>query len=346
MHLFNTQTVECIRSEYANSTSPWLLGFSGGKDSSALLKLLFTALVPLKHFSSPVTVLYCDTGVDIPPIRKLVTGTIRRIADEAKQHGLPVHTRIVKPLLRDRFFVKVVGRGYPPPTNKFRWCTDILRIDPVRRYLDRIPAEEFTILLAIRRGESIQRDKTISLHQLSDTHHFRQEGNSRAVIFSPIVDYSTEEIWATLIDNPFPKCINVSRLMALYRSASGECPIVRDPRGTPCGKGRFGCWTCTVVRRDRAFQGLIESQFPSLRPLLDFKQWLLSIRDDPAYRCPTRRNRSPGPGPFTLRTRRLILRKLLAAQTQAGVTLLSTEETGAIGRLWYSDSHSASYKET
>src|SRR6266508_3667917 len=134
----NSRSIAVIQREYHRSSEPWVLGYSGGKDSSALLKLVFLALLGLRKCPKPVTIVYCDTGVEIPVVRNLVSATLGNLVTEAQEARLPIVTEIASPELTDRYFVKVIGRGYPPPSNKFRWCTDRLRINPVNKVLRRV----------------------------------------------------------------------------------------------------------------------------------------------------------------------------------------------------------------
>jgi len=131
----NRRTIDLITREYRKTVAPWYIGFSGGKDSSALVKLVFLSLMQFADRARPITVVYCDTGVEIPIVSSLVRSTLRSLAREAEAFSLPLRIRIATPRLEDRYFVRVIGRGYPPPTNKFRWCTDRLRIAPVQRIL-------------------------------------------------------------------------------------------------------------------------------------------------------------------------------------------------------------------
>ncbi len=306
------ETVAMIRREFRRATAPWFVGFSGGKDSSALTKLLFHALRDERD-APPVTLVYCDTGVEIPVVRSLVVSTLNGLRREAKAEGVPLRIRLVRPRLEDRYFVRVIGRGYPPPSNKFRWCTRRLRIEPVQRILGEAGARS-VVLLGIRRGESQARDRTIEAYDIGRGHFLRQDGKPNTLIFAPIINYSVDDVWSTLTFLRTPQSIDGQRLAQLYRQASGECPLIRDPRGTPCAKGRFGCWTCTVVRQDRAVAGLVQEGYHELRPLLVFREWLQAIRDDPELRCPQRRNGRVGLGPFTLAARKAILGRLLATQ--------------------------------
>lgn len=340
------ESLALISAELAESTFPWFLGFSGGKDSTAALKLVYLAqlTLPLER-RRPLTVVYCDTGVDIPVVAAQVRRTLRALTQEARSDGVPLSVRVVSPKLSDRYFVKVIGRGYPPPSNKFRWCTDRLRIDPVARVLKTRSEGPNIIVLGLRHGESGERDRTIRRHHTAGTHYLRQSGNPGIIIFSPILNYRTEDVWSTLNFGGRPLSIDVPALTRLYKDAAGECPSIRDPRGSPCGKGRFGCWTCTVVRTDRAVSSMVQEGHAALAPLLGWRNWLMTIRDNPEHRCPCRRNGQPGPGPFTLRARRLMLSRLRRAETASGYRLIREEEIEAIHDLWREDRNSAVYFE-
>src|SRR5690242_16136022 len=115
--------INLIKEEYLKDDSPWYVGYSGGKDSSAVLTLVFNALLDIERHHKPIEVIYCDTGVEIPTISKYVKVTLKALEEESASSNLPLKYKIAKPKLDDRYFVKVIGRGYPPPTNIFRWCT-------------------------------------------------------------------------------------------------------------------------------------------------------------------------------------------------------------------------------
>ncbi len=304
------------------------------------LTLTFLSLMQIKNPTKPVVVIYCDTGVDIPIINEVVIKTLSDIQNEAAYYKLPLETKIVSPPTQDKYFSKVIGRGYPTPTNIFRWCTDRLRIYPINHFLSYTIKREKVVLLGIRKGESLERDRIIADHETGNQYYFRQSGSSSISIFAPIIDYSIEDVWATVAYNPIPRSIDAIKLMGLYRQASGECPIIRDPKGTPCGKGRFGCWTCTVIRKDRSITNLVKEGYDRLKPLLDFRNWLICIRDDKNYRSPNRRNGNIGPGPFTLNARREILCRLEDAQFHSGYSLIDKPQLDYINECWDIDKNS------
>lgn len=333
----NEETIFQIKKEYTASNKPWFIGFSGGKDSSAVITLVFLALTQIKNPQKKVTVVYCDTGVDIPVINEQVIKVLSNLQDEARLLKLPFEVGIVSPNVENKYFSKVIGKGYPTPTNIFRWCTDRLRIDPVKKFLDLVPGDDKTILLGIRKGESKERDKAISIYRTNSDYYLHQKGNSNAHIFAPILNYSTEEVWATIAYNNSPKCIDANVLMSLYKKANGECPVIRDSRGSPCGKGRFGCWVCTVVRKDKSLTNLVNDGFFQLKPLLDFRNWLIIYRDILENRLPNRRNGRVGMGAFKLSARRKILENLLITQNQSGYNLIDKEQINFIEDCWKSE---------
>jgi DNA sulfur modification protein DndC len=84
-------------------------------------------------------------------------------------------------------------------------------------------------------------------------------------------------------------------------------------------------------------EGLIASGYAGLRPLLEFRDWLSSIRDDAQLRWRVRRNGATGMGPFTLAARRTILDQLLATQRAVGFQLITPDELEAIKQEWKTD---------
>jgi len=166
------------------------------------------------------------------------------------------------------------------------------------------------------------------------------------MVFRPIVELHTDEVWEFLALNDPPWGGTHLKLIGLYREASGgECPVVTSKEDVPsCGttSSRFGCWTCTVVEKDRSLEGFVEYGYTEFGPLLDFRDWLASIRNDPARRQARRRDgritiTDSGtfiPGPFTLQTRAEILAKLQGLEAQTGRTLISEEEISLIHDIW------------
>jgi len=335
--------IDLIIKEYQNNDIPWFIGYSGGKDSSALLKLVFNAFLKVENFHKPVTVVYCDTKVENPIITSYVYEIFENLKQESIDRNIPLNFKIATPVLDDRYFVKVIGRGYPPPTNIFRWCTDKLRIKPISSIIDN--NQDAIVLLGIRNGESEQRDRTISKHTTSHDYYLKQSDSKSKVIFSPIIKHGLEDIWITIRNNKLPRSIDYQRIRDIYKDAESECPILRNKKDKPCGNNRFGCWTCTVVRKDKSVSSMIDNGYYELEELLNFRNWLIEFRDDIKYRCDIRRNGQIGLGPITIEGRSIILERLLDAQRKSKITLISSEELARINELWKKDLINEKYKE-
>jgi len=278
-------------------------------------------------------VIYCDTGVENPILDRYVKALFLRLDEELQT---PFRLRVLHAPVTDRFFVKVVGRGYPPPTNSFRWCTSGLRIRPVSRFIRDAALGDAVVALGLRRSESRQRDRSIS-RAGGEEWQTQIEGGRRYRMFLPILTFDVADVWDAIFTLPNLSGIDPAELAALYRGASGECPIVKAPESPPCATGRFGCWTCTVVRKDRSSASLIKAGYRELVPFMEFRDWLASIRNESFRRWPVRRNGSIGMGPFTLATRREILEKLQKLEAVVGLPIVSPEEQFEIQRLWNLD---------
>jgi DNA sulfur modification protein DndC len=339
--------IKAAREYFVENNTPWIVGYSGGKDSSLVMKILLTALSNLPAYSKkPLRVFYCDTGVEIPVLRSYISKSLSDIKKEGKSLGIDIVVEAIKPSINNHYFVKVIGRGYPPPTNKFRWCTDRLRIDPIQTAIKTIVGTSSSIVvLGTRYDESEERNRILERHATDKKHIFKQSGHNNTSLFCPISEFTTDDVWLGLVELSNIKSIDISKLSNIYKLISGECPIVRLPDTNPCSKGRFGCWTCTVVRQDKATRNLIDNGFTDLQPLYNFRQWLLDIRDNSSYRCTVRRNGLKGLGPFRLHARKDILQRLLETERQSGYKLIASDELNEISRLWQLDETSDRYRE-
>ena len=146
---------------------PWIIGFSGGKDSTVLLTLTWLALKRLKgkgeELKRKVYVVNNDTMVENPVIEEYVQTVLVKIKDAATEQGLPVEVIQTIPELEDTFWSLVIGKGYPVPNNAFRFCTEKMKIKPTTKFiLDKVSSDgEAIVLIGTRRAESAQRAKTI-----------------------------------------------------------------------------------------------------------------------------------------------------------------------------------------
>ncbi len=328
-----------LRELYLEDTRPWLVGFSGGKDSTMLASLVFDAVLsaPADQRKKPVAILCTDTRVEIPAIVEMVEGTLARMHKFSQQNNLNVEVNLLKPPPEQSFWVNIIGRGYPPPNRTFRWCTQRMKIDPVNAFVNQRLGHwgEAILHLGARRAESSTRAQTMAGRETRKGLR-RHPDLPRVWVSNPIEFLSTEEVWAYLLQKPNPWGGDNRALYKLYANASnGECPIQIDSSTPSCGSSRFGCWTCTVVERDKASEGLLAAGDERMEHLLAFRETLLEFRD-PAngWRDDRRMNGNEGPGPLTIEGRRKLLKRLLKLQDETELTLIAPEELLLIQQQW------------
>ncbi len=337
-----TQSRRYLYELYRADQRPWIIAFSGGKDSTLVLQLLIELLHELDSAEhKPVYVLTTDTRVESPNIAGYVEDTLARVAEHAKIRSLPLTTLLVKPEPEESFWGKLIGKGYPSPTRWFRWCTSNMKIKPARRAIEHITREHGSaiLLLGTRLDESASRrnrmnNRTYNERRLNPHHEIPD-----TLVAIPVADWTTDEVWEYLFThNPPPWGGSHDFMLELYRQAAGgECPVVLDLNTPSCGGSRFGCWTCTVVKQDKSMQGFIASGESWMRPLNEFRNWLKDIRENSDYRMQEKRDGREGPGPFTFEARKMILKELLELEHKVDRPLISDEELQYIQCTWNQD---------
>ena len=346
-----------LAAEYVKSHSePWIVAYSGGKDSTLLLQLVWETLSSLEPEKRRrrVYVVANDTLVESPLVIDHLKKSVSVIREAANRMDLPITARITKPYIDQTFWVNVIGRGYIPPTRNFRWCTDRMKIQPTNRLMTEIVKRHggAVLLVGTRRAESQNRSrnmKKLGVEADSMNPHNSIEG---CRIFAPLADLSDNDVWTVLMQRKPPWGGSHRELITLYRNAGGgECPLVLSKEDAPsCGTSspRFGCWTCTVVEKDRSMRGTIDSGHPDqdkLELLYNFRETLIELREDNDNRLPVRRdgrmkirpNKKLVYGPFTLAVRNDILNRLRSLEDRIGETLISPAEVEAIEDIWWRD---------
>lgn len=325
-----------IQEVYLGDRIPWVIGFSGGKDSTTVLQMVFHSLsqLPKRQRAKPIHVLCNDTLVENPAIQAYVDEQLRRIRRAGKKqlfghkHELFTVAK-VKPKLEDRFWVNLIGKGYPSPNRWFRWCTERLKINPTSDYVRRKMHEhgQVIIVLGTRKAESANRAASMSAHETGE--RLRPHTLPNAFVYPPIADLANNDVWAYLLQSPNPWNGSNRELLGVYGSAcdGGECPFVIETGTQSCGKSRFGCWVCTVVDRDRSMENFVANGEAWMRPLLVLRNWLYDIRQQDSQYVPRQyRSRQIKFGPFLLKTRWQILIRLLEIQKRLPIQLISDGE--------------------
>ena len=345
--------IKLVKTEYLSEVQdyPWIVGFSGGKDSTLVTHAVFQALeeIPPSLRKREIHIVSNDTMVESPLVLAHLDKSSQDIKSAADALGLPIKVIRTKPEPDKTFWALLIGKGYPSPNQQMRWCTDRLKIGPTSNYIKSNISrfQSAIVVLGVRKSESITRATRIEKYKdIVDTNLTPHSSLVGAFIFRPIVDLTTDEVWETLGTMPSPWGGTHRDLFQLYRDADGgECPVVLSKDEAPgCGtsNSRFGCWTCTVVEKDRSLQGFIDSGKEIYKPLVEFRNWLVSIRNDPTFRSAIRRNGRLTfdvtgkhiPGPFTIQARRQILNQLMLTEKEYGGRLITDEEIELIQKTW------------
>ena len=359
--------LEEIRALYLEDLSPWVVGYSGGKDSTAVLQLIWMAISELKKAERHKTihVISTDTLVENPIVASWVDNSLMKMEAASSEQKLPMEPHRLTPTVENSFWVNLLGKGYPAPRHKFRWCTERLKISPSNEFILNVVKNSGEVILALgtRKAESSARKarmKKLEKGRMRD----RLSPNAslpNALVYSPIEDWTNDDVWLFLMQYKNPWGYQNKDLLTMYQGASpdGECPLVIDTTTPSCGDSRFGCWVCTLVDKDKSMSAMIQND--------EEKEWmlpLLKFRDKIDFRRGGELNgdrhmrdyRKIGGnlqvykdrlvhGPYTQKTRESLLSELLKAQKYIqtngpdNVELISFEELQEIRRIWVVEKH-------
>jgi DNA sulfur modification protein DndC len=361
-----------IQELYCLDEIPWCLGYSGGKDSGATLQLVWNAIagLPPSMRTKPVHVMTTDTLVENPVVSAWVRKSLEQIKVAAKEQEMPIVPHLFYPAVKDTFWVCLIGKGYPSPRNRLRWCTERLKIKPADRFIREVIQAngEVILVLGTRKAESVKRSVTMAKHRESRIRDRINTNPDRpnSLIYLPIEDWRTDEVWLYLMQWQNPWGCSNKDLFTMYRGATSdnECPLVIDTSTPSCGDSRFGCWVCTIVSKDKSMEAMIQNDEEKewMQPLLNIRNEL-DVKDDRDKRDFRRiwgevqlfeRNVDgeisvePIHGPYTKYWREYWLRRVLEAQTQIrrtapehmrDITLITVEELSEIRRIWLEEKH-------
>jgi DNA sulfur modification protein DndC len=361
-------TLEALTSQaqrlYLADEVPWVVGYSGGKDSTAVLQLVWLALagLPEGQRRKPVHVISTDTMVENPVVASWVAHSLEVMGAAATAQGLPIRAHRLTPAVTDSFWVNLIGRGYPAPRHKFRWCTERLKIKPSNKFIrDVVRAHgEAILVLGTRKAESSGRAHRMAALEAQRARDLLSPNSAlpNCLVYTPVDNWSNDDVWTFLMQTPNTWGYSNKDLLSMYQGASpdGECPLVVDATTPSCGDSRFGCWVCTLVDKDKSMSAMIQNDEEKewMLPLLELRNQL-DVADDRHLRDFRRMNGTvqlfhdrPIPGPYTQSAREQWLRMLLEAQTWIrgngpahvrSLELVRPEELEEIRRIWVVDKH-------
>lgn len=300
----------------------WIITFSGGKDSTMVLVLALEYILQNPDKVKRIDVVYSDTLVEIPSINLFAKSIITFLKKFKREKNLNLFTHITKPDLSQRFWVKILGYGYPPPHQKFRWCTSRLKIEPSEKRLKRYFKKKKTaILTGVRFGESKSRDLRLNAScsrggECGQGLWFQNSARLGVGYLAPIVNWSSCDIWDYLSGFAPQKGYPVKNLKDIYNGHDT----------------RFGCWMCTVIKYDKAMARTTEQKrWEHIKPMAEFRNFLWDYTRNPN----TRIKRPDGyVGKLRINTRKFLFKKLLEVQNKVDLLLITQEEIKFIKNIW------------
>ncbi len=339
---------------YLHDQRPWMIGYSGGKDSTLLCQLVFEMLesLPEEKRSKPVYIVTSDTMVENPIVKAYMHRMNRAINEASNRKKLNIQAHMIYPETRQTFWSLVIGLGYPTPEPPgFRWCTERLKINPSNTFTyNTIKRDgEIVILLGVRKAESAARSRSISSREIEGKLLTPHPHIQKAYVYSPLAEIPNENVWAYLLKDNGKSAWNTDNnyLYSLYQgeNLSEEDSVVgqvNKDNMKVTGNSRFGCWICTMVKEDKSLKNFIDHGATELIPLRDFRNWLVDLRSNPDARDYRRRNGNVylmsngefGRGPFTMEARKEILRRLLQLEVDTGFDLITIDELKVIDKMW------------
>ncbi len=357
-----------IAALYGSDQTPWVIGYSGGKDSTAALQLVWLALsdIPIEKRTKPVYVISTDTLVENPIVALWVSKSLSKMGEQAARQHLPLTAHRLTPRPENTFWVNLIGRGYPAPRPKFRWCTERLKIMPSTHFINSVVQKhgEAILVLGTRKAESAARARVMNRFEAKRVRERLSPngGMPNSFVYTPLEDWTNDDVWMFLMQVANPWGFNNKDLLTMYQGATadGECPLVVDSSTPSCGDSRFGCWVCTLVEKDKSMQAMIQND--------DEKSWMLPLLElrnelDPPKTADADRplrdfrrmngavqlfNDRPIPGPYKQNVREDWLRKVLKAQRHIrdngpeevrDLELITLAELEEIRRIWVVEKH-------
>ena len=356
---------ETIRNLYLADDIPWVIGYSGGKDSTATLQIVWLALKELESGKAHKTVhvINTDTLVESPIIERWVQNSFNIMNETAKKDNVPIITHRLTPDVNDTYWVNLIGRGYPFPRMKVRWCTDRLKIRPVNTFVKSKIAEhgEIILVLGTRKAESSRRARTMAFYEKKRVRDLLSPNPSLAneLVFSPLENWTDDDVWTFLMQYKNPWGLSNKELMTLYRGATAdnECPLMTEKNLPSCGKSRFGCWVCTMVEKDKSMEAMIanDEEKAWMAPMLDFRNEFGDVEKDRDRRIFRKKNGTlQGAygqlfhGPYKKAVREQWLRRLLEIQKDINENgpddfrsfeIITIPEMQVIRRIWVQEYH-------
>ena len=203
----------------------------------------------------------------------------------ARDQEMPIQPHKLTPEVADSFWVNLIGRGYPAPGQKFRWCTERLKIKPSNKFIRGVVQKYGEAILVLGHAEGREPAAVPPPWRNMPRRRVRERlvpnaSLPNSLVYTPIEDWNNDDVWLYLMQVKNPWGHDNKSLLGMYQGATegGECPLVVDSSTPSCGTSRFGCWVCTVVDKDRSMEAMIKNDEEKvwMTPLLELRNELAS----------------------------------------------------------------------
>lgn len=303
----------------------WAMAWSGGKDSTTLVTLIIW-MINAGKIPAPksISILYADTRMELTPLYLAA----KNITDELREYGYKVQ-EVMAPMEK-RFMCYILGRGVPPPSNTFRWCTGAIKVEPMEQALQSLYQEKgqkILMLTGVRQGESAIRDERIVMSCSKDGAECGQGWYQTSLstdicdTLAPLLHWRVCHVWEWLKHwAPLPEYGDWSTAIIADAYGGDEAEEIN---------ARTGCIGCPLASKDKALEAIIKlPSWKYLQPLMKLKP-LYRLMKKPQYRHrqPGGERRKDGKlsknqqrlGPLTLEARRHFLSEILAIQEEVNI---------------------------
>ncbi len=298
-----------------------IVSYSGGKDSSVVLDIVFEAI---QGTGKKLLIITADTLMEIPYFQQYVDAVRKQLSDHIESIGMDAEVVTVTPKPKDSFWVGVLGKGYPAAHMGFRWCTGKLKIDPITQFTKKaVSGHSFTVFVGVRAAESPLRARIYKKKDYKPNH------------YAPILDWSSADVWEHLMSKPSPWSDH-SKLIEVYRYSSDEC-VYGEKEGVCVGNARYGCWACPLQRSGQLDMISYHTKDDRYQLLRAYKETLVGMANERSLRSVIRRNGSAGAGPFLVKVRKRLFDDLKQLERRTEWQLITPEEEKEIFKHWKAD---------